>query len=85
MNVKRITAPTARDAMRQVRETLGADAVILSNRPIEGGVEIIALPADAVAALAAPVVEHEADARQQQAARPVFAAPSPADPESAEA
>lgn len=43
MKVKKFCAGTSRDALRQVRETLGPEAVILSNRQVEGGVEIMAL------------------------------------------
>src|SRR5450830_927285 len=53
MNVKKFTAATSRDALRKVREALGPDAVILSNRPVDGQVEILALDNDDVAALAA--------------------------------
>jgi flagellar biosynthesis protein FlhF len=57
MNVKKFTAATSRDALRKVREALGPDAVILSNRPVDGVVEILALDNDDVAALASPSVE----------------------------
>ncbi|MCA1979399.1 MAG: flagellar biosynthesis protein FlhF, partial [Thiobacillus sp.] len=57
MNVKRIVAKTSREAMRQLREVLGPDAVILSNRAVEGGVEVLAMPADAIASMAPPVAE----------------------------
>jgi flagellar biosynthesis protein FlhF len=57
MNVKRIVAKTSREAMRELRELLGPDAVILSNRAVEGGVEVLAMPADDIAAMAPPVVE----------------------------
>jgi flagellar biosynthesis protein FlhF len=43
MNLKKFTAATPRDALRLVREALGAEAVILSNRNINGVVEIVAL------------------------------------------
>ncbi|SFG58113.1 flagellar biosynthesis protein FlhF [Duganella sp. CF458] len=52
MNVKKFTAPTSREALRKVRETLGPDAVILSNRAVDGAVEILALAGDDAAALA---------------------------------
>ena len=42
MKVKRFIASDMRSAMQQVRESLGAEAVILSNRIIEDGVEILA-------------------------------------------
>ena len=63
MNVKRYFAQTAREALRALKAELGADAIVLSNRSVEGGVEILALPADAVGAL-------------QEAARPAPAAPA---------
>ncbi|HRK77446.1 MAG TPA: flagellar biosynthesis protein FlhF [Thiobacillus sp.] len=57
MNVKRIVAKTSREAMRQLRDALGPDAVILSNRAVEGGVEVLALAAEDIASMAPPVVE----------------------------
>ena len=54
MNVKKFTAATSREALRKVREALGPDAVILSNRPVDGVVEILALDNDDVASLSAP-------------------------------
>lgn len=41
MRIKRYVAPDIRQAIRQVREEQGPDAVILSNRPVDGGVEIV--------------------------------------------
>ncbi|MDE2586189.1 MAG: flagellar biosynthesis protein FlhF, partial [Betaproteobacteria bacterium] len=43
MNVKKFIAANARDALRKVKETLGPDAIILSNRGVPGGVEIMAV------------------------------------------
>lgn len=43
MKVKRYIASTSREALRQVKEELGDDAVILSNRKTRHGVEIMAL------------------------------------------
>ena len=42
MKIKRFFAADIRQALRQVRETLGADAVILSNRSVDGGIELVA-------------------------------------------
>lgn len=42
MKIKRFTAKDMRDAIRQVREEQGPDAVILSNRRVKEGVEVIA-------------------------------------------
>ncbi len=43
MKVKRYIAATSKEALRQVKEELGIDAVILSNRKTKDGVEIMAL------------------------------------------
>lgn len=42
MKIKRYFAADIRQAMRMVREAQGPDAVILSNRRVKGGVEIVA-------------------------------------------
>lgn len=70
MNVKRIVAKTSREAMRQLRELLGPDAVILSNRAVEGGVEVLALPAEDIAAMTPPVVDAPRTAPPPRAEEP---------------
>lgn len=52
MNVRKFYASTTRDALRQVRDALGADAIILSNRQVEGGIEIMAVADMDVSSLA---------------------------------
>ena len=42
MKIKRFFAKEMRQGIKQVRDALGADAVILSNNKVEGGIEIIA-------------------------------------------
>ena len=42
MKIRRFFASDMRQALRQVREALGADAVILSNKSVQGGVELVA-------------------------------------------
>jgi flagellar biosynthesis protein FlhF len=42
MKIRRFFASDMRQALRQVREALGADAVILSNKGVQGGVELVA-------------------------------------------
>ncbi len=42
MKIKRFFAENIRQAMQMVRDELGADAVIMSNRSVDGGVEIVA-------------------------------------------
>ena len=81
MNVKRYFAPTAREALRALKEALGPDAIVLSNRAVEGGVEILAQPGEAVGALqaanrAAVVARTGGDARPAPA--PVPEAPAAA-------
>lgn len=51
MNVKRYVAKTAKEALAKVRVELGPDAVVLKNRPVPGGVEILAMPDEAALAL----------------------------------
>ena len=51
--IKKFHAQTTRDALRQVRDALGASAIILSNRQVAGGVEIIAVADMDMAALTA--------------------------------
>ena len=43
MNVKRFFATSSREALAMVRKALGPDAVILSNKAVNGGNEILAL------------------------------------------
>ena len=81
MKIKRFVAPDMRTALRLVREEQGPDAVILSNRPTEGGIEVVAatdydealvqqaLRAATPAAEPAPVVPiHQARAASPRAA-----------------
>ncbi|MDO9636258.1 MAG: hypothetical protein Q7I95_04795 [Thiobacillus sp.] len=77
MNVKRIVAKTSREAMRQLRDALGPDAVILSNRAVEGGVEVLALAADDIAAMAPPVNDAPAPAPEPRSPAPRANASSP--------
>ena len=42
MKIKRFFAPDIRQAIRQVRVALGPDAVILSNKSVDGGIELVA-------------------------------------------
>ncbi|HPQ25212.1 MAG TPA: flagellar biosynthesis protein FlhF [Gammaproteobacteria bacterium] len=42
MKIKRFVAQDMRQALRMVREALGEDAVILSNKTVDGGVELTA-------------------------------------------
>ena len=77
MKIKRFVAPDMRQAMRQVRDEQGPDAVILSTRRMDDGIEIIAaLDYDEAlvreAGFAFDNVEEKA-ARQAQAPSPIRA------------
>ena len=80
MNVRKFSASTSRQALQLVRQGLGPDALILSNRAVEGGVEILAvaqgdLPLDATPA---PVAARErADKAQDSPRSAPPAAPAP--------
>src|SRR5450830_1003328 len=60
MNVKKFIANSSREAWRQVRESLGPDAVILSNRNTEDGVEILAMANEDMTSLVVPAMAREA-------------------------
>jgi len=48
MNVKRFVARSSRDALGLVRQAFGAEAVVLSTRPCDEGVEMLAMAPDSV-------------------------------------
>src|ERR1700683_552635 len=70
MKIKRYTAPSMREALARVRAEQGADAVILSSRRGEEGIEVIA------------AVDYDealfADANRQRSSVSPTMAPSPA-------
>lgn len=61
MSIRKFFAPTARQALKEIRDELGPDAMILSNRKTESGVEIIALAHDEIANLTGQAVAQKAD------------------------
>ncbi|AOJ00585.1 MULTISPECIES: flagellar biosynthesis protein FlhF [Burkholderia] len=83
MNIRKFIGPTSRDALRLVREAMGADAAVLSNRTLDDGrVEIVALPAAELAEIstqrAAAEAAHGAAQPQPQALRQPALYPSSA-------
>ncbi len=80
MNVKKFFAGSSRQALQLVRQGLGPDALILSNRAVEGGVEILAVAQGDLPPQAA--VQAAPRARQDKAAdsgrRPQPAVPASA-------
>src|SRR5690606_7140323 len=67
MKIKRFVAKDMRTALQEVKEFLGADAIILSNKKVAEGVEIVA----AIDQEAAPV---KAAVAQAKRAEPRFVA-----------
>ena len=65
MNIKRFTARTSSEALKQVRLELGQDAVVLSTKPGVNGVEVLAMASDSI------------DKIEQAAARTPQARPAP--------
>lgn len=51
MNIQRFTAATSREALAKARLAFGEGTLILSNRPTEHGVEVVATAEDSLAAL----------------------------------
>ena len=73
MNVKRFKAKSAREALAQVREALGDDAVVLSTKPSGEGVEVLAMAPEGMAR----IEQAAAQAPLQRAALPQLAAAEP--------
>ncbi|MBS1209985.1 MAG: flhF [Proteobacteria bacterium] len=55
VKVNRYVGKTAREAFAAVKAELGPDAIVLSNRAVEGGIEIVAIPAEQMGELTATV------------------------------
>ncbi|MEO3691279.1 flagellar biosynthesis protein FlhF [Roseateles paludis] len=65
MNMRKFTARSTREALAQVKEAFGPDAVVLSNKSVPGGVEIMAMAPEGLGQI-------------EQAARVTPATPTPA-------
>jgi flagellar biosynthesis protein FlhF len=55
MTVKRFVGATARDCLRRVKEEMGPDAVVISNKAVENGVEIVAMSPESLDAISQEV------------------------------
>ncbi|WP_176058913.1 flagellar biosynthesis protein FlhF [Paraburkholderia sp. BCC1876] len=76
MNIRKFVGATSRDALRLVREALGADAVVLSNRTMDdGSVEIVALADSDLAAITPKAPRASAGSMNGTAGHPALAAP----------
>ncbi|MDO8959065.1 MAG: flagellar biosynthesis protein FlhF [Rhodocyclaceae bacterium] len=75
MTVKRFFGESAREALRKVKEALGPEAIVVSNKAVPGGVEITAMSADSLDALTGVGDQGSGD-RGQKAAGAVLPAPT---------
>ncbi|HTH76350.1 MAG TPA: flagellar biosynthesis protein FlhF [Trinickia sp.] len=81
MNIRKFIGATSRDALRLVREALGADAVVLSNRTNDDGtVEIVALADTDFAHIAPDAGESPAQGMAQHLGNPYASAQAAAQP-----
>lgn len=79
MKIRKFFAGTCRDALRQIREEIGPDAVVLSNRSVANGVEIVALAEEDLDALAGgDMPTHRPRPRPAVPTAPVASVASPA-------
>ena len=62
MTVKRFVGATARECLRRVKEELGPDAVVISNKPLGSGVEIVAMTPEGLDAISRQAAGPRADA-----------------------
>lgn len=74
MSVKRFVGATTRDVMRQVRLTLGPEALILASREVPEGVEILAIAEDDLGVMTQGAVAAEAPQVKSAAVTPTPAA-----------
>lgn len=54
MNIRKFYASTSRQALYHIRHSLGPDALVLSNREVDGGVEILAVAHEEMPSITAP-------------------------------
>lgn len=54
MTVRKFVGQTSRDVLRQVRDELGPEAMIIANRGVAEGIEITAMPGTALASMLEP-------------------------------
>ena len=77
MTIQRFTAPTSREALAKARAVFGEGTLILSNRPVPGGIEVVATAEDTLSALAQAEAPAPAPVAVAPAPRPLIAPPTP--------
>ena len=81
MKPRKFFGANSREVLKQVREALGPDALIVSNAKVAGGIEVVALPAASISDLVAGAGHAETPAaavapRETEVARPAPVAAS---------
>ena len=76
MTVKRFVGASARECLRRVKEELGPDAVVISNKPVDNGVEIVAMTPDSLDAISRQAAGPRADTAPAAGAPAGSAVPS---------
>lgn len=79
MTVKRFVGASARECLRRVKEEFGPDAVVISNKPLDNGVEIVAMTPDSLEAISREAAVPRAAAQPESPA--ASAAPKPKAPD----
>ena len=77
MKPRKFVGANSREVLKQVRDTLGPDALIVSNAKVAGGIEVIALPSSSINELVSNAA-HDEPAPDPAPAAPREAQPVPA-------
>ncbi|MFN6961263.1 MAG: flagellar biosynthesis protein FlhF, partial [Rhodocyclaceae bacterium] len=77
MTVKRFFGETAREALRKVKVALGPEAIVISNKAVPGGVEIMAMSPDTLEALQAATMPPASAAAPARPPAAQVSAPQP--------
>jgi flagellar biosynthesis protein FlhF len=75
MTVKKFVAASAREALRLVKDELGADAIVVSNRAVAEGVEIVAMSPESLEAISSSPLPAASRSTPRPAAATTAAAP----------
>ncbi|HLL11960.1 MAG TPA: flagellar biosynthesis protein FlhF [Rubrivivax sp.] len=76
MNLKRFTAKTSREALALVKAAFGEEAIVMSTKPCEGGVEVLAMAPESLHQLERVAAQTPAPAIVRAAAAPRDKAPA---------
>ncbi len=76
MNIQKFVAPTSREALRAARAVLGEHAVVLSNRGVTEGTELLVMASDAMDQLLIPGAHRTVSPAAPAAQPPQGAAPA---------